>query len=80
MPDRTPICKAALLEILRREFQRLKAPACTDCKVGPPVPIENRGWTCEVPACEYGCHRALQWMVAQYSMQYRLRDACDTQC
>jgi hypothetical protein len=84
MPHRTPISKAALREILKREFQRLKAPACVECEMPMPTRVQatpaKSEWTCLTEACEYGCHHAMKWMVSQYSMQYRLRDLCDTCC
>jgi hypothetical protein len=83
MNDKTSISRAALFEILAREYQRLKAPAC-DCHLPMPSRVSeghaHSNWNCFTRACEFGCHQAAEWMVSQYSKQYRLRDLCDTQC
>jgi hypothetical protein len=39
---------------------------------------DGESWLCGLPSCEFGCHRLLEWMVAQYCKQYRPRDLSDT--
>ena len=79
MSDRTPLSSAALFEILCRDFGVLRAPSCSSCEVPRPKrSADGLGWTCSFYPCDFGCHHLIEWMVTQYSKQYRPRDLCDT--
>jgi hypothetical protein len=79
MDERAPVSSAVFHGILRRDFRLLRPPACKSCE----IPKPRRGgdgdvWDCRIETCDFGCHRLLEWMVAQYRQQYRPRDLCDT--
>ena len=79
MNEKTAISSQAFHEILCRDFALLRSPACDSCEVPRPKrAADGLGWTCTFQQCDYGCHHLLEWMVAQYSKQYRPRDLCDT--
>jgi len=80
MDERTPVSSAAFFELLCRDFGLLRSPSCRSCEVPRPKRADDGlGWTCSCQPCDFGCHHLLEWMVAQYSKQYRPQDLCDTE-
>jgi hypothetical protein len=44
----------------------------------PKRTADGMDWACSFHRCDFGCHHLLEWMLRQYSQQYRPRDLCDT--
>ncbi len=79
MDEKAPVSSAVFHGMLRRDFRLLRVPACQSCEIPKPRRSDDGdSWDCRIEACGFGCHRLLEWMVAQYCQQYRPRDLCDT--